>query len=78
MKKNETHLRSIYKAISWRMFATMLTIVISYIVTHHIKYALSIGSIEIFAKILLYYIHERFWLFFSRDMSYYKLASHND
>lgn len=59
----DTHSRSILKAFSWRVFATLTTITISYFVTHELKYALSIGSIEVVAKVALYYVHERLWCF---------------
>ena len=36
----ETHSRSWLKAFSWRVFATLTTIIISYFVTHQLKYAL--------------------------------------
>lgn len=35
--------------------------VISYLITGHVKVALSIGGIEVFTKMALYYVHERFW-----------------
>jgi len=49
------------KAISWRATGTLDTIVISYIVTGHLRWALSIGAVELFTKITLYYLHERIW-----------------
>lgn len=57
----ETHKRSLVKALSWRVFATLTTISISYVVTHKVGAALTIGSIEVVAKIFLYYAHERIW-----------------
>lgn len=57
----EKHRRSILKAVSWRVFATATTVIISYIITGNIKFAASIGFIEVIAKIFLYYIHERLW-----------------
>lgn len=57
----ETHLRSIVKAISWRLFATFTTMVISYIITHQITFALYIGFFEFASKIILFYCHERVW-----------------
>jgi uncharacterized membrane protein len=53
--------RSIVKAISWRMTGTIDTIVISFLITGHLKWALSIGGIEVMTKILWYYLHERVW-----------------
>jgi uncharacterized membrane protein len=57
----DRHYRSIIKALSWRATGTVDTILISFIVTGHIKLALSIGFIELFTKIGLYYVHERVW-----------------
>jgi len=59
MKDN--HIRSVAKAISWRMTGTVDTIVISFLVTGQIKMAVSIGFVELFTKIFLYYVHERVW-----------------
>jgi uncharacterized membrane protein len=53
--------RSVVKAISWRATGTLDTIVISYLITGHLRWALSIGAIELFTKITLYYLHERLW-----------------
>lgn len=57
----ENHSRSLLKAFSWRATGTLDTIVISFIVTGKIKLALSIGFVELFTKIGLYYCHERVW-----------------
>ncbi len=65
MKNNlivkEKHWRSIAKAISWRMTGTIDTIVISWIITRRFNVALSIGIVEVFTKMILYYLHERTW-----------------
>jgi uncharacterized membrane protein len=57
----EKHWRSVAKAVSWRVTGTVDTIVISWIITGHIKVALSIGFVEVFTKMFLYYFHERVW-----------------
>ena len=51
--------RSIVKAISWRATGTLDTILISFLITGQAKYAISIGFVELFTKIALYYVHER-------------------
>jgi len=63
MKSNwkEAHYRSLLKAVSWRVWATMTTMIISYFVTGSLKYAFAIGLIEVFSKIILFYLHERIW-----------------
>ncbi|MCX6897181.1 MAG: hypothetical protein A2107_15495 [Verrucomicrobia bacterium GWF2_62_7] len=57
----EKHYRSLAKAFSWRVTGTLDTILISFIITGRIKLAISIGFIELFTKICLYYLHERLW-----------------
>jgi uncharacterized membrane protein len=53
--------RSLVKAISWRVTGTIDTIVISFLVTRQVKWALGIGFIELFTKVTLYFVHERIW-----------------
>jgi len=53
--------RSLLKSISWRATGTIDTIVISYFITGKITMALTIGGVEVFTKISLYYFHERLW-----------------
>ncbi len=54
-------LKSILKAVTWRMVGTADTIIISYLLTGKAIIAFSIGSIEVFTKMFLYFIHERLW-----------------
>lgn len=58
---SEKPLRSIAKAISWRIVGTLDTILISFFLTGQIETALAIGSIELITKMVLYYGHERIW-----------------
>ncbi|MGB5919879.1 DUF2061 domain-containing protein [Arcobacter sp.] len=53
--------RSIVKSISWRTVGTLDTMIISYFITGDLVMAASIGSIEVFTKMILYYFHERAW-----------------
>lgn len=53
--------RSIVKSISWRTIGTIDTMVISYFITGQLALAISIGSIEVFTKMALYFFHERTW-----------------
>jgi uncharacterized membrane protein len=57
----ESHLRSLLKSISWRIFATMTTIIITFLITHQLNLALYVGFFEFFSKIFLFYLHERIW-----------------
>lgn len=60
-KKGETKRRSLVKAVTWRTLGTLDTITISYFLTGEVKTAVSIGGIEIFTKMILYFFHERLW-----------------
>ena len=53
--------KSALKAITWRIVGTIDTMIISYIITGKVTVALSIGSVEVFTKMILYYFHERVW-----------------
>lgn len=57
----EKRYRSIIKTISWRVTGTIDTFLVSYLVTGKIGIAASISVVEVFTKLLLYYLHERIW-----------------
>jgi uncharacterized membrane protein len=59
--KSEKPIRSIVKAMSWRVVGTIDTMIISWFITGELTMALSIGSIEVLTKMVLYYGHERIW-----------------
>lgn len=52
---------SIAKAVSWRLFGAVDTMFLATIITGDIVIAASIGGVEIFTKLILYYVHERVW-----------------
>jgi uncharacterized membrane protein len=54
-------MKSVLKAISWRMVGTIDTMIISYFITGKVTVAISIGSVEVITKTILYYFHERLW-----------------
>ena len=60
-KKSENPKRSIAKSISWRIIGTLDTVLISWVVTGALDVAFSIGVVELFTKMLLYFFHERIW-----------------
>ena len=57
-----TKLRSLLKAISWRIVGTLDTMALGWIVTGDPTIGLAIGTLELFTKMILYYFHERLWL----------------
>lgn len=57
----EKHYRSVIKAISWRTVGTIDTMIVSFFITGNLVMAVSIGSVEVLTKMVLYYFHERAW-----------------
>lgn len=57
----DSNLRSLIKAISWRIVGTCDTILVSYFWTGEMRKALVIGGTDVLTKIFLYYLHERLW-----------------
>jgi uncharacterized membrane protein len=57
----DTHLRSIFKAISWRTLGTFDTFAISWFLTGKVAVAGSIAALEMITKVAWYYFHERMW-----------------
>jgi len=57
----DSKLKSLLKTVSWRITATVTTVLIAYMILGDITPALAIGGIEFFAKMIIYYYHERAW-----------------
>jgi uncharacterized membrane protein len=58
---NDTGIRSLVKAISWRVTGTVDTFIISWLITGEILLASGIAFTEILTKIFLFWLHERVW-----------------
>lgn len=54
-------IKSVIKSVSWRIVGTLDTMIISYFITGKVTIALSIGTVEVITKTILYYFHERVW-----------------
>ena len=61
----ESRVRSLAKALSWRVVATLTTSIIAYLVTGNLDTAAVIGGIEFVLKFFIYYFHERTWAIIS-------------
>jgi len=53
--------RSVAKSLTWRLTATFTTIIIAYFIIGDVEAALAIGGVEFFAKMFIYFLHERLW-----------------
>ncbi len=60
-RKSEKPIRSVAKAVSWRIIGTLDTLLISFLLTGKVGIAASIASIDFVTKMFLYFFHERFW-----------------
>lgn len=69
-RTKDTPVRSILKAISWRMLASGTTFLIVFVIFRRysdqsfdevIETASFITGIELVAKLIIYYLHERLW-----------------
>lgn len=58
---SDTPLRSLAKAISWRITGTIDTFIIAWVITGQPLLASGIALTEIFTKVFLYWLHERAW-----------------
>ena len=69
LPKKSSHIRSVLKGISWRFVATADTVLVVLLITCllgecSIESAIKIGASEFIIKLIIYYLHERFWLRF--------------
>lgn len=53
--------RTAVKTGLWRTIASLDTFLLAWFFTGNVATALSIGGLEIFSKLILYFLHERIW-----------------
>jgi len=58
---SDTSVRSLAKAISWRVTGTVDTFLISWLITGEILLASGIALTEVLTKVFLFWVHERVW-----------------
>ncbi|MBT8083605.1 MAG: DUF2061 domain-containing protein [Woeseia sp.] len=57
----ESRLRSLLKAVTYRITGTITTALLVYFITGEWRLALAVGAIEPVVKVIIYYVHERVW-----------------
>lgn len=57
----DSSVRSLAKAISWRITGSIDTFVISWLITGQALLASGIAFTELLTKVVLYWLHERVW-----------------
>ena len=53
--------RHIAKTLTWRVTATLTTTIVAWAITGDTTIGLTVGGIEFFLKMPIYYFHERVW-----------------
>ena len=61
MQLYKSKTKSFLKTLSWRLIATLTTILVAYFIIGDVSAALAIGGVEFFIKMVVYYLHERAW-----------------
>jgi uncharacterized membrane protein len=57
----ETRLRGVTKALTYRLWQSLNTFIISLVITGQIAMAAAIVSLEVVVKLAVYFWHERLW-----------------
>ncbi len=57
----ETRMRSVAKAVSWRIVATLMTVLLVFVFSRDLTLGTAVGITELTVKTLAYYAHERMW-----------------
>ena len=60
-REASSNVRHILKTITWRFVGTMDTMFLGWLISGSAEIGLSIGGLELFTKMILYYLHERIW-----------------
>lgn len=57
----DSMLRSLMKTLTWRLWATPMTILLVWLLSADLILAFVLGSVEFFLKAFCFFLHERFW-----------------
>ena len=60
-RHRETMRRTTVKTGLWRLIASLDTVALAWFFTGSVATAVSIGGLEVFTKLVLYFFHERIW-----------------
>ena len=56
---------TLVKTLIWRVIATSITFLVSWIIIGNLKFGLLIGGIDTFIKTIGYFSYERLWIKFN-------------
>jgi adenylylsulfate kinase len=58
---HETKRRSLLKGLTWRVTASITTMLIVFIITGNLALVAGVGLADVTLKVFFYYLHERLW-----------------
>jgi uncharacterized membrane protein len=61
-QQGDSHTKSLIKGITWRILASLTTVLVSWFVVGDVATAFQIGFFEFILKVFIYYFHERLWV----------------
>ena len=61
LNKTVIKMRSFFKALTWRIVESTITLISAILITSNLDWTLSIVIYEFINGILIYYVHERIW-----------------
>ncbi len=59
---SNSHFHTLLKTLSWRVWASLITLSLAWFFTKSFETSLKIGLVDTVAKLIVYYAHERMWL----------------
>lgn len=71
----DSHSRSLAKGISWRIVASLATMIIVYLLTGDLELMATAGVVDLIVKFTLYYFHERAWAHISWGRPVWQVTS---
>ena len=61
IKMTVTRARSFAKALSYRIWGTLTSVIVAYVITQNASLSIAIAFWETVIKVFVYYVHERGW-----------------
>lgn len=57
----ESHVRSLVKSLSWRLFGFVFMVAMAWLITGSAKTGMALGVLDFAVKSATFYLHERLW-----------------
>lgn len=61
MKLGLSHKIQLWKTVTWSIISVTITTIIAWLITGSVAFGVTIGIADRLIKMLVYFVHERFW-----------------